>query len=337
LACSSNEGALPDAPHENSSETAPAGAAPGLTCSVVVCTRDRPEALKKCLQAASRLDYPHFDLVVVDSASKDSRAEEIAQRFGARYLREPKPGLSRARNCGAMACQTDIVAYLDDDSIPEADWLGHLAPEFADSQVMAVAGRTVPLSLETEEKRVRASMGSIGAKRPRLVVDRQTPCWFEMANFGGIGDGGNMAFRRAAFDVWLGFDERLGRGAPMLVGEEHDAFFSLLDRGYRVVYTPESVVQHPYPRTLAELRTRRFETLCGATGYLTLLVIEQARYRRATLKYMLEAVKGTPRAWRYDIERPRPRVIPRWRVAFAMIAGPILYLWASVTRGAQRR
>jgi hypothetical protein len=53
------------------------------------------------------------------------------------------------------------------------------------------------------------------------VVDRQTPAWFERANFGGIGDGGNMAFRRYAFAVWPGFDVRLGRGALLHGGEEH--------------------------------------------------------------------------------------------------------------------
>ena len=304
---------------------------------MVVCTRDRLEWLQKCLQAVSRLDYPHFDLVVVDSAPEDSRAQEIAQRFGARYLREPRPGLSRARNRGATACQTDIVAYLDDDSIPEPTCLSHLVLGFADPQVMAVVGRTVPLSLETEEERLCASMNGYGISRPWLVVDRQTPCWFEMANFGGIGDGGNMAFRRSAFDVWPGFDERLGRGAPMLTGEEHNAFFSLLERGYRVVYTPDAIARHPYPRTLEELRTRHIKTLSGTAGYFTMLFIEQPRYRRTTLRYMLEALKGTPRPWRYHALRPRSQVVSRWRAGLAMLAGPFLYLWACVTRRAHRR
>lgn len=299
---------------------------------MVVCTRNRPAWLEKCLEAAARLDYPHFDLVVVDSAPQDARVEEIAQRFGARYLLEPRPGLSRARNHGATACQTDIVAYLDDDSIPEPPCLSHLVREFADPQVMAVVGRTVPISLETEAERLSASMNGYGASRPRLVVDRDAPRWFEMANFGGIGDGGNMAFRRAAFEVWPGFDERLGRGAPLFGGEEHNAFFSLLDRGYRVVYTPAAIAQHPYPRTLEELRTRHFKTLSGTMGYLTLLVVEQPRYRRATLKYIMEALRGTPRAWRYHVQRPRPKIISWWRAALALLAGPFRYVWASLVR-----
>jgi glycosyltransferase involved in cell wall biosynthesis len=308
-----------------------------MTFSVVVCTRNRPEWLEKCLQAAARLTYEHFELVVVDSASEDSRVQAIAQRYGARYLREPRPGLSRARNRGATGCQTDIVAYLDDDSIPEPDWLSNLAPEFEDPRVMAVVGRTVPLTLETEAERLYASINGYEASRPRLVVERDTPQWFEMANWGGIGDGGNMAFRRLAFEVWPGFDERLGRGAPLFGGEEHNAFFCLLDRGYRVVYTPQALVQHPYPRTLEELRQRQIKTLSGTIGYLTLLVVEQPRYRRATLKYILEALRGTPRVWRYHVPRSRPRIGPPWCVPLAMLAGPFLYLWACVSRGAHRR
>jgi cellulose synthase/poly-beta-1,6-N-acetylglucosamine synthase-like glycosyltransferase len=140
------------------------------------------------------------------------------------------------------------VAFLDDDSVPEPEWLTGLAQEFKDPLVMAVTGPAKALKVETEAERLCALEAALNTNGCRSrTVDRQTPNWLEMANFGGLGHGGNMAFRRHAFDIWGGFDERLGRGALLHGGEEHYAFFRLLESGYRVVYNPRAVVVHPFP------------------------------------------------------------------------------------------
>ena len=102
------------------------------SCTVIICTRDRPELLDRCLAAVARLIYPAYEVLVVDNAPSNDRARAAAARRGARYLREPVRGLSRARNRGARASSSTIVVYVDDDSIPEPSWLGHLALEFRD-------------------------------------------------------------------------------------------------------------------------------------------------------------------------------------------------------------
>ena len=107
-----------------------------------------------------------------------------------------------------------------------------------------------------------------------------------------------MAFRRRAFDLWPGFDERLGRGVILDGGEEHHAFFSLIDRGYRVVYTPDAVVHHPCPRDHRGSPCAPPERPSASTGYITLLFVEEPRYRRKVFNYVLEALQGTPRTWR---------------------------------------
>src|SRR5947209_6858962 len=106
--------------------------------SVVVCTRDRPDYLDRCLDALALLEYPHFDVLVVDNAPSDGRTREVAARWDTRYVQEPVAGLSRARNRGAMESSGEIVAYLDDDAIVDSGWLSGLAVEFSDSRVMAV-------------------------------------------------------------------------------------------------------------------------------------------------------------------------------------------------------
>lgn len=307
---------------------------PMLTCTVVICTRNRSVLLlDRCLEALAKVTYPFFKVLVVDNAPSDASAREIAVRWGASYVVEPVPGLSRARNCGARACSTDIIAFLDDDSLPKPTWISSLVPEFKDSRVMAVTGRVVPYRIETEAERLCAlASGLVPFGLERRVLDRGTPSWFEMASFGGIGDGMNMAFRREAFDVVTGFDERLGRGTPIYGGEEHHAFFSLIQCGFRVVYTPQAVVSHPYPETMQDLRSRYLSDLRAATAYLTFLFVKERQYRWAILKYTFEAVRGIRRIWRGEAEQPRRRFAPRWRVVLAYLSGPFLYIRSRLTR-----
>jgi glycosyltransferase involved in cell wall biosynthesis len=296
-------------------------------CSVVICTRNRPVELERCLTAVSRLAYPSFDVLVVDNAPTDGLTHEVAERWRVRYVVEPLPGLSRARNRGARACDSDVVAFLDDDAVPELDWLACLAREFRDPMVMAVAGRRLPLVTHTEAEKLCTWMHD---KHQRFVVDRLFPQWFEIVNFGGIGTGMNMAFRRRAFDLWPGFHERLGRGTALRGGEEHHAFFSLVDRGFKVVHSPDAVVRHPFPATMPALREKQTKDLASATGYVTLLFVEEHRHRWAVLKYVLEGLRGKRRTWRTQT-KPGVRLVPWWRVPLARLAGPALYAWSRLT------
>jgi glycosyltransferase involved in cell wall biosynthesis len=299
------------------------------SCTVIICTRDRPELLDRCLAAVARLTYPAYEVLVVDNAPSDDRARAAAARRGARYLREPIRGLSRARNRGARASSSTIVAYVDDDSIPEPFWLGHLALEFSDPEVMAVTGRIVAIDDPVDADWLRAWRATLDCGDERRAVDRQEPAWFEMANFGGVGDGGNMAFRRRAFDIWPGFHERLGRGVLVAGGEEHHAFFSLIARGYRVVYTPHARVRHPYPTTLDSFRSRLLRDRAASAGYMALLFTEEPAYRRAVLRYIAQWLAGTRRDWRAH-RVPSARVVPATRSILAYLAGPARYACSRV-------
>jgi O-antigen biosynthesis protein len=296
------------------------------TCTVVICTHNRPTELNRCLEAVTQLYYPHFDVLVVDNAPNDDQARQLAMHWGVRYIVEPAVGLSRARNRGARACSTEILAFLDDDSFPEPTWLTALAKPFGDPLVMAVTGRIVASSFEKQPQHTYAWMSTFNANgHQEAVIDREAPYWFERANFGGIGDGGNMAFRRCAFDVWPGFDERLGRGTLIDGGEEHHAFFSLLDLGYRVAHTSHAVVRHPLPQTIEDFRLRYVKGLASAAAYFMLLLVEQPHHRAIVIKYILSALRSKPREWRGEGLRPRPRIVPTWRMLLALMRGPLLY------------
>lgn len=301
--------------------------ATGPWCSVIIPTRRRPADLDRCLAAVSRLkcDFS-YDVIVVDNSGGDANTEYVTAHWGARYVREPGRGLCRARNRGALVSSAEIVAYLDDDSVPEPDWLAGFAREFENDQVMGAAGKTIPIQTDTESERLFAKMrGGAYDRECRLVVNREHPHWFEICGFGGIGPGCNMAFRRKAFEVWPGFNERTDRGTPVHGGGEQYAFFTLVDRGYAVSYTPDAVVRHPFPPTMEILRKRHLQDLSASTAYFTMLLIEESQHRRATLRYLWEAIRGTTREWR-NIPRDRPRIVSRARSALALGAGPFRYV-----------
>jgi O-antigen biosynthesis protein len=300
-----------------------AAAAP--TCSVVVCTRNRPDALNRCLRALEQLAYPSFEVMVVDNAPSDDRALEVSRRAGVRYLVEPIPGLSRARNTGARACSSEVVAFTDDDAVPEPAWLSHLASQFHDPEVAVATGRTLPL-LEAPADASESDSTDLGPSVIRL--DRRHPLWFEMACFGGIGNGNNMAFRSRLFDEWRGFDERLGRGAPLSSCEEHRAFAQLIERGYAVVYTPQARVRHPIPTTLEERQRDYIQSRADFAAYAVFLfAVTHHKWRVA--RYIGEAAMGTRRKWRFYTETA-PHTVSRWSLAHAYAAGAYRGLLTSV-------
>ena len=270
--------------------------------------------------------------MVVNNGTDDAPSRELASQYGARYVYVSEPGLSRARNAAAHASSSDIVAYLDDDSTCDPQWLDRLVQEFQDPKVIAVTGRVDPIQGDNEAERLWVELTQPESDRARRAsVDNQSDQWFEKTNFGGVGIGCNMALRRSAWSEWPGFDERLGRGATIDASEEHFAFFTLVSRGFRVVYTPAAVVYHAAPASVDELRKRYVMDLSAATAYVSLLFVEFPQHRRQVLKFILARLKKSPRDWRERRPPPR-RIIPKWRAFLALLYGPVLYLKTRLSR-----
>ena len=263
-------------------------------------------------------------MIVVDSAPKFANAERIASRRGARYICESQPGVSRARNRAARESTSDILVFVDDDAMPEAGWLEPLLAEFADPAVALVAGRLLPPEGDEELLPAYAWLGIVDLGPERQVFDRSTPNWYELTNFGGVGLGANMAIRKAVFDGWKGFDQRLGVGTLIQGAEELKAFFELIDRGYRVVYAPRSVVRHAIPTSPEQLRQRALRRIEASTAYLALLLCEQPAHRKETWAYIKSKLKRvTPLYSRGTIEGQA--LIPGYRVVRARLKGALLY------------
>lgn len=279
------------------------------------------------------MNHRSFNILVVDNAPNTGESRAVADLWQVDYMVEPVVGLSRSRNAGARISTSEVVVFLDDDAICETDWLSQLLCEFRDPFVMVVTGRIATVGSEAEPNGMSAHDSWWQQRR---VVDSGTPGWFEMANFGGLGDGSNMAFRREVFDDWTGFDERLGRGATIVGGEEHLALFCLIERGYRVVYTPEAVVHHPAPRTLEQLQRRALRDASSAMAYFTLLFVEHSRYRFSIARYLAGAVVRVQRPWSAPHGKSPPRVISRRCTFVAYVRGLLLYFASRFSLDARR-
>jgi glycosyltransferase involved in cell wall biosynthesis len=270
--------------------------------------------------------YSNFEVLVVDNSSGDERARATADRWGARYIVEPVTGLSRARNAGAHACSSAVIAYTDDDAVPDRDWLCSVMAEFRDPSVSIVTGRILSLS--------EGPAGNPCDLGPdRIMLDRTHPLWVDMACFGGIGNGGNMAFRRCVFDVTSVFDERLGKGV-LANGDEHRAFGRLIARGYKAVYTPDAVIRHPTPKTWDEVRAQYLASLSDLTGYAMFLFLRTG-FRWKVARYVWQAAAGKKRTWRFPNAGTPAGLVPRWRVLQAYLVGVIRCIWAC-SRAGQR-
>ncbi|MGH3278208.1 MAG: glycosyltransferase, partial [Trebonia sp.] len=133
--------------------------------SVVVCTRDRPEQIKKCLTRLTRQRYPRYEVVVVDNAPACDALRGVVEgqeREGVkfRYCVEPRPGLSWARNAGIAVAESAIIAFLDDDDEPDEYWLAGIAGGFAaDKRVGCVSGIVLPARLDNAVENLFEQVG----------------------------------------------------------------------------------------------------------------------------------------------------------------------------------
>ena len=117
-----------------------------LKFSLVICTRKRPVLLARCLSAVAHLNPAPSRVIVVDNTDGDEETKMAAAQFGARYVVEPRAGFGRARKRGLAECETDAVAYLEDDAIPDSDWLNALLASSARQKASESKGKVVDIA-----------------------------------------------------------------------------------------------------------------------------------------------------------------------------------------------
>src|SRR5918993_1330337 len=113
-------------------------------------TGERYDALERQLASLMRLDYPNYEVIVVDNAPRTNGTRNVTAKFPrVRYVVEPRKGLDYARNTGWEVARNEVIAYTDDDASVDPGWLKGLGYNYLDPKVTAVTGTTYPLELET--------------------------------------------------------------------------------------------------------------------------------------------------------------------------------------------
>ena len=167
---------------------------PPLTATVAICTRDRPDDLRHCLDAVLRLPDDGQEILVIDNnPSTDATREVVAAYPKVRYVREDRRGLDNARNRALREARHDIVAFVDDDARPEPDWLRAILRNFDGPLVMCVTGLVMPVELETEAQEWFERYSRFGRGYRRRVFDYRN---ISPLDGGRVGAGASMALRR---------------------------------------------------------------------------------------------------------------------------------------------
>jgi GT2 family glycosyltransferase len=202
--------------------------------SVVVASFNGERTLPACLASLAQLNYPDYEVILVDDGSTDSTAQIAAKHPNVRYLRHAaNHGLSVARNTGIAAATGEIVAFTDADCRADTDWLYYVVGELLNSAFVGMGG---PNLLPPEDSAVAAAvMASPGGPAHVMLTDRQAEHI----------PGCNMVFYKWALAEIGGFDPIYRRA-----GDDVDVCWRLQQAGYKLGFSPAGMVWHYRRSTL---------------------------------------------------------------------------------------
>jgi len=285
--------------------------------TVAVCTRDRPQELRRCLSALRNLVAPPAEVLVVDNGSADGGARQVVEEFPlVRYVPEPRRGLSWARNRALLEARTPVVAFTDDDVQAHPRWVEAMLQTFEDEpSAVAVTGLVVPAELATPAQVLSEVQGGLGRGYRRrwfssaVELGESAPQRWAASGPGGVG--ANMSVLREPILALGGFDTGLGAGSPAMGAEDLDLFFRIVASGRVLVYNPAAVVRHRHRESMERLAEQRRSDATGICSFMLRAIREyDGPNRRAImmlgLRYLARRARQHYRSLRH------PRYAPAW-------------------------
>jgi GT2 family glycosyltransferase len=194
--------------------------------TVVVALYNAAKTLNECLMSLTKLNYPNYEVIVVNDGSTDESANIIA-RYPFRSITTKNQGISASRNQGMKAATGEIVAYIDSDAMADPDWLSFLVVTLQESDFAAVGGpNLVPSDDNWIAKCVYRSPGG----PTQVMLDDK---------FAEHIPGCNMAFKKWVLEEIEGFDPVFTNAA-----DDVDICWRLLEKNYSIGFSPSAVVWH---------------------------------------------------------------------------------------------
>ena len=194
--------------------------------SVVVCSYNGARTIRDCCAGLVRLEYPNFEVIVVNDGSTDA-TPEIVSEYGFRLISTANRGLSNARNTGWQEAKGEIVAYIDDDAYPDPHWLTYIAAAFMRTTHVGIGGPNLPPPGDG----AIADCVANAPGGPVHVLLSDT----EAEHIPGC----NMAFRKTALQAIGGFDPQF-----RTAGDDVDVCWRLQQQGWTIGFSPAAMVWH---------------------------------------------------------------------------------------------
>lgn len=224
-----------------------------------------------------------LEVIVVDNAPPDDATEKAFDqavgddpRF--RYVREPRPGLSCARNRGLAEAQGEIIAYTDDDVLVDPAWIDGVVRGFERRpDVRCVTGLVAAAGLDSASERyfdARVSWSTSCTPRIYDLTPAGSAGPLHPFAAGVFGTGANFAAHTATLRDLGGFDEALGAGTRTRGGEDLDIFVRVLLAGHALTYEPAALVWHSHRSDVDELTAQMFGYGSGLTAYIAKYCLE---------------------------------------------------------------
>jgi GT2 family glycosyltransferase len=315
------------------SERLPDSRLPKATVVVPTMFR-RTDQLAQALESIFQLDYPDFEIIVVDnrSTASDPPKLELSEPHRVRIVSETRSGAASARNRGVEVSSGDFVAFTDDDAIVDRNWLRALGSRFAtDDDVEAIGGMVRPTEIDTTAQLWFEEFygGFTRLYVPKtwstaIVGDSDRLFPYSAGHFGA---GCNMAVRRSTLQRVGGFDPRLGVGTHAKAGEDLKLFINVITGGGAVAFEPAALVRHTHRKTREEFFFQVYSYGVGLTAMYMSLFVDDRRHLRAVLTRI-------PRGLRlllFPLEKRSPSVVnsyPRRTQLFQLVGmavGPFAF------------
>lgn len=288
--------------------------------SVVICTRNRPEQLQKCLKMLEQLATAPKEIIVVDNAPDDMQSHSVVNIFkDVTYIKEPRKGLDIARNRGVKAASQPIVTFVDDDVSVHPHCIFRVWETFQNESVSAMTGLVIAKELESVAQILFEKYWSFNRGYQDAIYDESfiksslrkgPPVW-------EIGAGANMAFRRDIFEHVGLFDERLDVGAAGCSGDS-EMWYRILVHGFTIKYNPRAIVYHLHRREMKALKKQLFSYMRGHTAAALFQhnFVQPVNYRR-------HIFINLPRYYMRLIQKGFPRYKDRFSTIFSEIKGVV--------------
>ena len=193
--------------------------------SLVVCSFNGASTIRETLDGLQRLDYPEYEVIVINDGSKDS-TPDIVSDYPVRLINTENRGLSEARNTGISVANGEIIAFIDDDAYPDIHWLRFLALSMMDGRYVGVGGPNLPAPNDGWKAEAIANAPGPNPVLLSDTVAEHIP-------------GCNMAFRKAHLEAINGFDPTF-----RVAGDDVDLCWRLREPGGIIGFAPAAVVWH---------------------------------------------------------------------------------------------